>query len=92
MARPKKKRTIKLVQENRYFAPTHKMMIQEELTLYPEEIEVIYLKDLKNLDQKEAASQMSISQSTFHRILKQARKKIARSIIEGHALKTNEKD
>jgi uncharacterized protein len=90
--RPKKERTLKLTRENRYFIPSHKILVQEELTLYPEEVEVIYLKDLKNLDQKKAANEMSISQSTFHRILKQARKKIARSIIEGHALKTNEKD
>lgn len=90
--RPKKKRNIQLIKENRYFAPTHKILVKEELTLLPEEIEAIALKDLNNLDQKKCAEKMKTSQPTFHRILKQARKKIAKAIIEGHAIRTNEKD
>lgn len=51
------------------------------------EIEAIRLKDYLRLDQEEAAIMMGVSQPTFHRILDDARKKVAKAIIDGMALK-----
>ena len=41
-----------------------------------DEYEAIRLKDYHNFNQKESAELMNISQSTFHRILNSARKKL----------------
>ncbi len=59
----------------------------EEIILLPEEIEALRLKDYLDLDQNKAAEEMNISQPTFHRILRSARKKVITAIIEGKALK-----
>ena len=86
--RPRKKRNLNFHPEHNYFTPiTDKHLIYEECSLKHEEIEAIKLKDLENLDQKTCAENMKISQPTFHRILKQARKKIAQALIKGHAIR-----
>ena len=52
-----------------------------------EELESIRLKDFLQLDQASAAAQMGISQPTFHRIITEAHRKIARALIEGKAIR-----
>jgi predicted DNA-binding protein (UPF0251 family) len=52
-----------------------------------EEFEAVRLADFMGLNQKEAAKSMRISQQTFSRILKKARKTIASSLINGATLK-----
>jgi len=59
----------------------------KEETLNLEEIEALNLKDNQGLDQKSAAGKMGISRSTFQRLLKSARKKIACSLIEGKTIR-----
>lgn len=56
-----------------------------------EEVEAIRLKYVNNLDQKQAASRMKTSQSTFQRILAQANQKMARALIFGQAIKIQDK-
>lgn len=51
------------------------------------EIESLRLKNLRDLDQTEAARHMGISQSTFQRILSSAHKKVSRAILEGAELR-----
>lgn len=53
----------------------------------PEEIESLRLKNIKNLDQTEAAKKMGVSQSTFQRILSSAYKKVSLALIEGRELR-----
>jgi len=53
----------------------------------PEEIESLRLKNIKNLDQTDAAKKMGVSQSTFQRILSTAYKKVSRALIEGSELR-----
>ena len=48
-----------------------------------EEAEALRLKNIKNLDQTEAAKKMNISQSTFQRILTSAYKKVSEALILG---------
>jgi len=45
------------------------------------------LKNIKDLEQEEAAKKMNTSQSTFQRILSSAYKKITEALIEGKAIK-----
>ncbi len=63
------------------------MRLLDEVDLTAEEVEALRLKNIKNLDQIEAAKLMKTSQSTFQRILSSAYKKISRAIIEGKAIK-----
>lgn len=59
----------------------------EVVVLRVEELESIRLKDYLKMEQEEAAERMGVSQSTFHRILSEARRKIAKALIEGKSIK-----
>jgi predicted DNA-binding protein (UPF0251 family) len=59
----------------------------EVVELTAEEAEALRLKNVKDMDQTEAAEKMNTSQSTFQRILSSAYKKIAEALIEGKAIK-----
>ena len=63
------------------------MRFLEVVELTREEAEALRLKNIRDLDQIEAAKQMKTSQSTFQRILSSAYKKISEAIIEGKAIK-----
>ena len=62
-----------------------------EIELHPEEMEALRLKDLKNMDQTDAAEKMGISQSSFQRILSTARKKVSCALFEGRIIKIKKK-
>lgn len=66
----------------------------EEIALDIDEFEAIRLADFDQLYHEDAAKKMKISRQTFGRILQNARKKVAESLIRGKALKieTNEKE
>lgn len=59
----------------------------EEVAVKLEELEAIRLKDLMGLEQEEGAERMGVSRPTFQRILTEGREKVARALIEGHALR-----
>ncbi|RLI14726.1 hypothetical protein DRO49_05970, partial [Candidatus Bathyarchaeota archaeon] len=54
--------------------------------LTPDEVEAIRLVDLKGLNQEEAGAYMGVSRGTIWRILKNARIKLAKAIIEGRPI------
>ncbi len=92
MTRPKKPRRIFFDPNFTYFKPRAIPLSElEEEELSIDELEAIRLCDLKNLNQIEAAKKMKISQSTLQRILSSARKKIAKALIEGKAIKIKKK-
>ena len=71
-----------------YFKPAGvRMHNLDEVILNIDEYEAVRLKDLEELDQEQAAKKMNISQPTFQRLLKIARKKISDAIINGKAIK-----
>jgi uncharacterized protein len=59
----------------------------EELVLSIDEFEAVRLADLEGLYQQQAAERMKVSRATFGRIIEAARKKIARALVEGLALR-----
>lgn len=63
------------------------MRYLEMIELTTEEAEALRLRNMKDLEQEEAAKKMNTSQSTFQRILSSAYKKITEAIIEGKAIK-----
>jgi len=88
VARPTIKKIVNTVPLYAYFKPQGIPMTNLEIeTLTLEEIEALNLKDVQSLDQDEAAKKMGISRSTFQRIIKKARFKLVKSVIEGRALK-----
>ena len=90
MARPRKWRIVEFVPNEVYFIPQGKPRCElDEEVLKVEEIEAIRLKDLEDLNQDECAERMQVSRQTFQRILGEARKKIARALVEGKALRVH---
>ncbi|OIO49719.1 MAG: hypothetical protein AUJ39_00490 [Parcubacteria group bacterium CG1_02_42_13] len=63
------------------------MRYLEVIELTTEEAEALRLRNIKDLEQTEAAKKMNTSQSTFQRILSSAYKKITEALIEGKAIK-----
>jgi len=59
----------------------------EIVSLTPEEVEALRLKNVQNLAQSEAAKHMETSQSTFQRILTSAQKKISDAIVSGKGIR-----
>ncbi|MBV5314815.1 MAG: DUF134 domain-containing protein [Prolixibacteraceae bacterium] len=55
----------------------------EKIRLFLEEYESIRLLDFENMTQEEAAIHMEVSRPTLTRIYENARKKVARSLVEG---------
>jgi uncharacterized protein len=88
MARPRLCRSVKFDPNVTYFKPRGvPMSTLDEVQLTIEEVEVLRLKNVKDLDQNECAKKMKTSQSTFQRILSSAYKKISEALIEGKAIK-----
>ena len=58
-----------------------------ETVLLIEEAEAIRLKDCERLEQEECAQKMSVSRTTFSRILDSARQKIADALLNGNAIR-----
>lgn len=88
MPRPPKKRNIDFLPDLTYFKPAGVPLknLKEECLGF-EELEAVRLKDLEGLEQEACAVQMGISRPTFHRIIVQARRKLARALIEGKAIR-----
>ncbi len=88
MVRPRKCRRVWFEPGITYFKPRGVPLADlEEVSLTVDELEAIRFKDLEELEQKEAAEKMGISQPTFHRLLESARKKIADALVNGKAIK-----
>ncbi len=88
MARPRLCRRIRFNPKVTYFKPQGiPMRLLDTVELSTEEAEALRLKNIKGLDQAQAAKKMNTSQSTFQRILSSAYKKISQALIQGKAIK-----
>jgi len=88
--RPKKQRFIQYNPKIYYFSPRGKPGRPEEITLGIDELEALRLADFQGLKQSESAKNMGISQQTFSRILRKARKTLADALINGKIIKISE--
>jgi uncharacterized protein len=86
MARPKKIKRLSSIIGCNDFVPVTSICL-ETIYLEREEFEAINLKDFQGLEQKQASKKMAISQPTFHRVLLNARKKIADALINKKEIK-----
>jgi len=88
MPRPTCLRKVGFFPNITYFKPAGTPMgILEEVLLGHDEVEAIRLKNLIGLSQEEAASQMGVSQPTFHRLLLSAHQKLTDAVVNGKALR-----
>lgn len=88
MPRPRICRRVFCEPNITYFKPAGiRLSNLDESILTVDEFEAVRLKDFESMEQSEAAEKMNISQPTFHRLLVEARKKIADAIVNGKAIK-----
>lgn len=62
------------------------MRLLDVVSVSCEEMEALRLKNIKQLDQTQAANKMKTSPSTYQRILSSAYKKITQALVEGKAI------
>jgi predicted DNA-binding protein (UPF0251 family) len=92
MPRPRRFRRIWNKPGITYFKPAGvpiRQLKENKISLV--ELEAIRLKDLLQLEQKECAQKMDISQPTFHRLLLDTRKKIADALVNGKSINLEDK-
>lgn len=88
MPRPRRCRCVCSQPRTSWFGPHgHPGSGGGEVVLTVDELEAVRLADLRGLYQEDAAARMGISRQTFGRIVQEARKKIAESLVEGKALR-----
>lgn len=87
MARPVKTRIIRKRPPIRQFSPRGRRGRPGYMELKMEEFETLRLSDHLGLDQLEAAKFMGISQQTYSRVLKEARKCVAGALINGNIIR-----
>ncbi|MGI5970181.1 MAG: DUF134 domain-containing protein [Oscillospiraceae bacterium] len=87
MPRPRKRRKVCSLPVNRRFGPLESSGNGEEaVCMTVDEYETIRLIDLEGLTQEECAEKMNIARTTVQGIYNEARKKIAKSLVEGKEL------
>jgi predicted DNA-binding protein (UPF0251 family) len=92
LPRPRKFRRVCCRPSAYYFKPRGIPVYElEEITLDNDELESLRLADLLAHSHEDSASQMKISRATFGRIVESARKKVADGILNGKAIRINEK-
>jgi predicted DNA-binding protein (UPF0251 family) len=85
--RPKKYRIVHLDPKISQFSPRGRPGRPNEIDISMDEFEAMRLADYMGLPQIEAAKSMHVSQQTFSRILKRARRNIAKALINGNTIK-----
>lgn len=85
--RPQKCRTIRDISRISQFSPRGRAGRPDERELSMDELEAIRLVDHAGMCQKAAAESMNVSQQTFSRILKKARKAIADTLVNGKIIR-----
>jgi len=92
MTRPIKPRFLRGKPTVLYFKPRGiPLRDLQEVVLEPDEFEALKLHGCDDFNQTDAAQRMRISQPTFARILDRAYKKVSHAIVEGKAIKIEEK-
>ncbi len=87
MARPRKRRRVCCLPENRKFGPLDVPAGgQDFVRMTVDEYEAIRLIDSEGFTQEECAQQMNVARSTVQGIYVEARKKLAESLVDGKEL------
>ena len=88
MPRPRKWRKVCCLPESNLYGPLNGSDIKNEIIMMTvDEYEAIRLIDLEGLTQEESAEKMQVARATVQNIYKDARRKIAESLVNGKLLK-----
>lgn len=88
MPRPRKCRKVCCLPESNLYGPQNGSDIANEIiNMTVEEYEAVRLIDLEGLTQEECAEKMQVARATVQNIYKDARSKIAESLVNGNLLK-----
>jgi len=85
--RPRKKKVVHEQPRIEYFSPRGRPGRPDEVVVAMEEYEAVRLADHMGMDQKQAAGLMDISQQSFSRIIRNARKKISDAIVNAKIIR-----
>jgi uncharacterized protein len=87
MPRPPKQRCCRRFDGDRVFKPRSIPMSELEVVpLRLDELEALRLCDLEGYEQEAAGERMGVSRGTVQRILKSARAKVVRALVDSSAL------
>jgi len=87
LPRPRKPRCVRDEPAYGFFKPQGIPLRELEVVrLSVEELEALRLADIEELYHEDAALRMEISRPTFHRVLKEAHRKVATALVDGKAL------
>ena len=89
LGRPIKSRIVHKDPDTKQFSPRGHRGRPGYNELKVEEVEAIRLIDHMGLKQADAAVSMGISQQTFSRVLRRARKSIGEALVLGHIIKVS---
>lgn len=88
MGRQPRWRRVDFMPQVTYFKPSGvPLAALQEVRLSIEEAEAIRLRDIEGLEQDDCAQNMSVSRTTFARILLSARQKMADALLNGKAIR-----
>lgn len=88
MPRPRKWRRVCCLPESNIFGPINGPNVDRDIiTMTVEEYETIRLIDLEGLTQEECTERMNVARTTVQKIYNDARKKLAKSLVNGNILK-----
>lgn len=85
--RPTKYRIVSVDPKIKQFSPRGRPGRPDEIDLNMDQFEALRLADFEGKNQQEASQKMRISQQTFSRILKKARKTLAVALVSGKIIK-----
>ncbi|MBD3427312.1 MAG: DUF134 domain-containing protein [Candidatus Omnitrophica bacterium] len=85
--RPRKKKIIHDQPRIDHFSPRGRPGRPDETTITMEEYESIRLQDYLGMQQKKAAEMMGISQQSFSRIVRDARKKVSDALVNAKIIR-----
>lgn len=85
--RPRKFRIVRQDPKISQFSPRGRPGRPDEAELTRDELEAVRLADYIGMPQKEAARSMRVSQQTFSRIIRRARKLIADGLVGGKIIR-----
>lgn len=92
MPRPRKRRNLERLSKPAIYKPAGiPLEGLGQVLLLQEELEALRLADLEGLSQVDAAERMGISRSTFQRILARAHRQVALALVEGRALRIEDR-
>lgn len=87
MSRPRKHKKVCCLPESNLYGPVKSHAAEEMIVMTVEEYESIRLIDLEALTQEECAERMQVARATVQSIYKEAKYKIAESLVNGNILK-----